>query len=179
MPISGRPVPVMISMYSMHLRFVTTCSVESSVNAYYRINGNVYDSPYFLADGIYPNVAWLQGPIHAPSNEDESIFTVAQEAIRKDMERVFGVLQARFAIIRYPALRWNRETLGKIMRACIIMHNMIVESERHLYRTHTPCEYETLDEMGCVRRRRPDDSLCAYIAGARVLISQVDQRESV
>jgi hypothetical protein len=55
---------------------------------------------------------------------------VAQAAVRKDVERAFGVLQARFAIVRGPAHFWDKNTLREIMNACIIMHNMIVEDER-------------------------------------------------
>jgi hypothetical protein len=32
--------------------------------------------------------------------------------------------------VRGPARFWDEETLGQIMRACVIMHNMIVEDER-------------------------------------------------
>jgi hypothetical protein len=46
------------------------------------------------------------------------------------VERFFGVLQARFPIIRQPGRIWDRETLALIMRACVIIHNMIVEDER-------------------------------------------------
>ena len=52
------------------------------------------------------------------------------------MERAFGVLQSRFAIVRNPALSWDPAMLGKIMRACIILHNMIVEDEREDYSHH-------------------------------------------
>jgi hypothetical protein len=45
------------------------------------------------------------------------------------VERAFGVLQSRFAIVRGSARFWDIETLTKIMRACVIMHNMIVEDE--------------------------------------------------
>ncbi|XP_057250764.1 uncharacterized protein LOC130591457 [Beta vulgaris subsp. vulgaris] len=51
----------------------------------------------------------------------------------KRLERAFGVLQARFAIIRQPALARDKEMLGKIMIACIIIHNMVVEDERDSY----------------------------------------------
>ncbi|XP_020271618.1 uncharacterized protein LOC109846782 [Asparagus officinalis] len=53
-----------------------------------------------------------------------------QEACRKDVERAFGVLQSRFAIIKGPARFWDKRTLHDIMTTCIIMHNMIVEDER-------------------------------------------------
>lgn len=39
------------------------------------------------------------------------------------------MLQARFAIVGGPACFWARETLKYIMKACILMHNMIVEDE--------------------------------------------------
>jgi hypothetical protein len=53
-----------------------------------------------------------------------------QEAYRKDVERVFGVLQARFAIIKQPGRLFNHTSLTDVMDTCIIMHNMIVENER-------------------------------------------------
>ena len=51
------------------------------------------------------------------------------------MERAFGVLQSRFAIIRDPTRFWDKGDLARIMRACIILHNMIVEDERDTYAT--------------------------------------------
>ena len=56
-----------------------------------------------------------------------------QESARKDVERAFGVLQARFAIISGPTRLWCKDTIKEIMRACVIMHNMIVEDERDKY----------------------------------------------
>uniref|UniRef100_A0A0D3BSP0 DDE Tnp4 domain-containing protein n=1 Tax=Brassica oleracea var. oleracea TaxID=109376 RepID=A0A0D3BSP0_BRAOL len=49
---------------------------------------------------------------------------------RKDVERAFGVLQARFAVVKNPSKLWDKEKIGNIMKACIILHNMIVEDER-------------------------------------------------
>ncbi|XP_024178577.1 uncharacterized protein LOC112184544 [Rosa chinensis] len=57
-------------------------------------------------------------------------FTRMQEAYRKDMDRAFGILKARWAIIRGPAHGWSKENLQYIMMTCIILHNMIVEDER-------------------------------------------------
>ena len=67
--------------------------------------------------------------IPAPQTQKYKLFAATQEVCRKDVERAFGVLQARFAIVRGPAQFFHLETLQKIMKACIILHNMIVEDE--------------------------------------------------
>ena len=40
------------------------------------------------------------------------------------------MLQARFAIARGPTRFFYHETLQDNMKACIILHNMIIEDER-------------------------------------------------
>ncbi|XP_057787015.1 uncharacterized protein LOC131004359 [Salvia miltiorrhiza] len=52
-----------------------------------------------------------------------------QEAARKDIERAFGVLQARWAIVKGPSRLWSKEAMSDIMFTCIILHNMIIEDE--------------------------------------------------
>jgi len=95
----------------------------------YTINGHDYTMGYSLADGIYPSWATLVKSISLPMGNKRKYFAKAQEAARKDVERAFRVLQSRFAIVRGPARICDNETLGMIMRACVIMHNMIVEDE--------------------------------------------------
>lgn len=55
-----------------------------------------------------------------------------QESCRKDVERAFGVLQSRFAIVASPARGWKKRHLYDIIKSCIIMHYMIIEDERDL-----------------------------------------------
>ncbi|XP_074328288.1 uncharacterized protein LOC141666192 [Apium graveolens] len=54
---------------------------------------------------------------------------ILEEAYRKDVERCFGILQSRWAILRHGARMHKRSTLRSIMMTCIILHNMIVEDE--------------------------------------------------
>ncbi|KAI3457151.1 hypothetical protein Pfo_013814 [Paulownia fortunei] len=75
----------------------------------YVIQGKEYNMGYYLADGIYQN-----------------------EAYRKDVERVFEVLQSRFAIEAALTHFWRKSDLHDIMTTCIIIHNMIVENEYNL-----------------------------------------------
>uniref|UniRef100_A0A0D3CJF5 DDE Tnp4 domain-containing protein n=1 Tax=Brassica oleracea var. oleracea TaxID=109376 RepID=A0A0D3CJF5_BRAOL len=99
----------------------------------YIVNGHEYHLAYYLTDGIYPKWATFVQSIPLPQGPKTSLFVIHQEAVRKDVERAFGVLQARFATVKNPALLWDKIKIGKIMRACIILHNMIVEDERDGY----------------------------------------------
>ena len=87
---------------------------------------------YYLADGIYPSWANFVKSISQPMGNKKKYFAKAQEAARKDVERAFGVLQSRFAIVRGPSSVWDTETLENIMKACVVMHNMIIEDEEPL-----------------------------------------------
>ncbi|XP_010682313.3 uncharacterized protein LOC104897188 [Beta vulgaris subsp. vulgaris] len=111
----------------------------------FSVNGTTYNMGYYLTDGIYPRWSTFIPSIKLPQTPKQRLFTQHQEAVRKDVQRAFGVLQARFAIIRKPALAWNKDILWKIIMACIIMHNMIVEDERDTYQNYRdPNEYDQL-----------------------------------
>ena len=88
---------------------------------------------YYLTDGIYPKWFTFIQSISIPQGDKASLFAITQEACRKDVERAFGVLQARFAIVKHPALFHDKVKIRNIMRAYIILHNMIVEDERDGY----------------------------------------------
>ena len=70
--------------------------------------------------------------IREPQTRKKKYFAMKQESCRKDVERAFGVLQSRFAIVAGPSLFWKKKVLHDILTTCIIMHNMIIEDERDL-----------------------------------------------
>jgi len=130
----------------------------------YNINGHDYSMGYYLADGIYPSWATFVKTIPEPQGTKEKYFAKAQEVCRKDVDRAFGVLQSRFAIVRGPVRLWDEDTLHNIMMACIIMHNMIVEDERE-----EQYDYK-FDDMG--------QYVCNYEdMGERVSVSHNDAPE--
>ncbi|XP_071680327.1 protein ALP1-like [Lolium perenne] len=116
----------------------------------YSINGHQYTMGYYLADGIYPRGAIFVKSIPAPDTRKHKTFAKKKEACRKDVERAFGVLQSRFAIVRGSAKGWKRKEIGDVMKACVIMHNMIVEEERETGRQN--CSYEAMGERVTVSR---------------------------
>ena len=72
---------------------------------------------------------------------------------RNDVERAFGMRQARFAIVRGPARFFYSETLQDIMKACVILHNKIVEDERDVNEA-VEVDYEQIDNNPTIQLSR-------------------------
>ncbi|XP_047335771.1 uncharacterized protein LOC124939333 [Impatiens glandulifera] len=123
---------------SSHLFSDLTQGISPPVH--YVIQGKEYNTGYYLADGIYPKWSTIVQTIHEPRGPKKKYFAMKQEACRKDVERAFGVLQSRCAIVAGPVRYWRKEVMHDIMTTCIILHNMIVEDERDLT---APIQIET------------------------------------
>lgn len=96
----------------------------------YEVNGNNYRIPYWLGDGIYPNHHCFIKSISNPKTRKEQMFSKAQEAKRKEIERAFGILQARFHILTVPCRLWCRTAMASVMKACVILHNLVIDYEK-------------------------------------------------
>ena len=68
--------------------------------AHYFIQEKEYYMGYYLADGIYPKWSTIVQTIQEPRSPKNKYFATQQEACRKYVERAFGVLQSRFAIVK-------------------------------------------------------------------------------
>ncbi|GJR37308.1 putative nuclease HARBI1 isoform X2 [Tanacetum coccineum] len=90
-------------------------------------NDVTYKWGYYLTDGIYPEWVVLMKSISQPgSNDVKRIrYKQAHEAARKDVERAFGVLKKKWAIVRTPARSRSLKRITHLMYTCIILHNMI------------------------------------------------------
>ncbi|XP_039804113.1 protein ANTAGONIST OF LIKE HETEROCHROMATIN PROTEIN 1-like [Panicum virgatum] len=96
----------------------------------YMVNGNQYNTGYYLADGIYPEWVVFVKSISMPISDKDKLFAQEQEGKRKDIERAFGVLRLRWSVLKKPARLYDRGQLERVVLACIILHNMIVEDEK-------------------------------------------------
>jgi len=96
----------------------------------YTINGYTRTLPNYLVDRIYPRYAFLISPHPQPSTDEQTTFNRLQEAIRKDVERLFGVLMKRFHVVLHPGRYRSVLQLVTTYKAVCILHNMCVESRR-------------------------------------------------
>ena len=112
----------------------------------YVINNTEREDIYFLVDGIYPRWNCFVSSFTNPADAKQKHFASCQEASRKDVERAFGVLQARFAILRMPSRLLSLPRMHDIMLTCIILHNMIQEDEGFLDTVETMRRVSTLHQ---------------------------------
>ncbi|XP_026447639.1 uncharacterized protein LOC113348114 [Papaver somniferum] len=94
------------------------------------VNGNMYHEGYYLADGIYPRykvlvVAYKETTLSLK----KKLFNTYQGSKRKGVERAFGTLKRKFAIMNNPCMYWKKSDMKSTMRGCMMMHNMVVENE--------------------------------------------------
>jgi len=68
----------------------------------FTVNGNTRTLLYFLVDGIYPRFAFFVAPNLNPLTLQQRTFNRLQEALRKDVEHLFGILTARFHVMLHP-----------------------------------------------------------------------------
>ena len=79
--------------------FNEICRGESPRVKYY-VGDRQYGQCYYLVDGIYPKWGNFVKAVRNPMTPPQAHFTKMQESFRKDVEKAFGILQARFAIVR-------------------------------------------------------------------------------
>jgi hypothetical protein len=58
----------------------------------FQANSHTYNMSYYLADGIYLKGDTFVKPIPNPQGTKELYFHNTQAPLRKDLERVFGIL---------------------------------------------------------------------------------------
>ncbi|GJV84868.1 ALP1-like protein [Tanacetum coccineum] len=96
-------------------------------------NDVTYPSGYYLVDRIYPKLAPLVKTIPKPADDDHKriLYNQKQESTRKDVERAFGVLKMKWAILANPTRAFKKERIINMTYTCIILHNMIRKYKKY------------------------------------------------
>jgi Plant transposon protein len=97
------------------------------------VNNVAFNTAYFLANGIYPAWALFIKTNRNAMSPKGKRFASAQEAVRKGFERMFADIVARWHILMQPCRLANGDEIANVMKACILMKNMIVEVRRDSY----------------------------------------------
>ncbi|XP_022019685.1 uncharacterized protein LOC110919734 [Helianthus annuus] len=84
---------------------------------------------YYLTDGIYPTWSVFVKSFTYPHIVKEKKFNRQHEAARKDIERAFGVLKAKWGVLNRPMRAMSLKKIRNVVYACIIMHNMILKDD--------------------------------------------------
>lgn len=69
--------------------------------------------------------------MHRTETPAERRYYQHQETVRKDIERMFGVRQSRFEILRQEMRYCHVQAIICISNTCIILHNLIVRMQQN------------------------------------------------
>lgn len=115
----------------------------------YTILDTDFTGAYFLADGIYPNYAFLMKSVSVPRTAKEKLFSKYQEGCRKDVERAFGRMLSKWHILGSAARSWYLVYMKRVWRACFILHNMTIRDSQGLGKGDG---YESESDLGVAER---------------------------
>ena len=119
----------------------------------FSLDGEEFTGAYLLADGIYPPFPYLMKTISMPIDVKQRLFAKMQEGFRKDVERAFGRLHAKWHILKFPGMCNKVEHLNAIWLCCIILHNMTLRDQltKEHERTHVtvyPASVAAMSDIG-------------------------------
>lgn len=86
---------------------------------------------WLIGDSGYPLQPYLMTPFLNPLvNSPESAYNYAHMRARNVVERALGVLKMRFrCLLKERVARYNHVFVGKLVTACVVLHNMCVTEE--------------------------------------------------
>ena len=82
-------------------------------------------------DSGYPLRSWLLTPVRPEPQENTSEyrFNIQHKRVRSLVERCNGLLKGRFrCCLKDRVLRYRPEVAGKIINACVVLHNLCIEN---------------------------------------------------
>ena len=100
---------------------------SDGVDFEFEIGGETFQQLWIMVDGIYPELSRFVKTIRCPLTPSEHRYAKWQESARKDVERGFGVLKRKFAILTKLIELWSKIDITNVVFATIILHNMMVK----------------------------------------------------
>lgn len=104
-------------------------SLNCTINYLYIAHLAGDNNSWLLGDSGYPQQPWLMTPVvNAAPGTPEFVYTERHIISRNCIERLNGVLKARFRCISQERkLRYDPVTVGKIITSCAVLHNMCIK----------------------------------------------------
>lgn len=87
---------------------------------FYNVNLKDRRLCYYCVVGIYPKWAIFIDTIFDAVSKMKLHFASAQEGLRKDFERAFGVLLSIWNILKHPCLFCDRSIMTKVVKVAIV-----------------------------------------------------------
>ena len=109
----------------MQSNYMQSCAIDEN----FTIAGREFTGAYFLADGIYPDFPYFVKTVSVPTTPVEKVFAKAQEGLRKDVERGFGRLLAKWHILAGAGRSWKLKYMKNVWTTCFILHNMTLRDQ--------------------------------------------------
>jgi hypothetical protein len=103
---------------------------ERTPEVSFTVSGHEHHMEYYLTDGIYPSLPIFVKDVLVPQPEKHRFFSIKQASVRKDVKCVFDLLKKMFNILAIHGRSYSQRFFDLIMRACIILHNMIIDDVR-------------------------------------------------
>jgi Plant transposon protein len=133
---------------------------------------------------MYPRYRIFFTTISDSRTRKEKLFGKHQEGARKSAERVFGMLFKRFQILYRPSRLWSEKDMNKIVKACIIIYNMIVSHRRPGYtgtkHIRLPAEaIDTPSTMVFLQSRQSCEAQVLYWRSHISLVEDADERKAL
>ena len=90
-----------------------------------------------LIDGLYLRISFLVAPFPQSTTEQQRVFNRLQEAVRKDVERLFGFRTRCLHVMLHPARVFTVPFTVLTAQAAAILHDIVVEMHRSSFVTRT------------------------------------------
>lgn len=122
------------------------------------INGENFSQLYYLVDSIYPSLSRFLSTIDNLMKALNCFFAPREERFHKPIKRAICVWKRKFLSVGLKVSLHDHEDIYYLVRAPIVMHNMIVEE----YLCHSEHESDDFYKVGDVNSE--DDSSVESVA---------------